>query len=186
MLSYEELTANESRLLAMTSLTEEEFQRILPMFEQAYVDDRSTWTNEGRQRHGRRHTTYKNSPLPTPQARLLFVLVYLKQAPSQEVQGQLFRMTQSNTNKWLHILLPVLETALAADGLLPTRTLAELQARLVASQQLRPGPRPQQTSDITQAPAPLFSTTAPSAPSLDPLTPKTGLTTTAAKRKAIR
>lgn len=186
MLSYNELSKNNSRFLAMTSLTVEEFGRLVPTFEQAYVQDRSAWTNEGRERWGRRHTTYKNTPLPTPEARLLFALVYLKQAPTQEVHGQLFGMTQSNVNKWLHILLPVLEVTLAIDGLLPSRTLAELHSSLTASQQLRRGPRVQHSDETTGVRTPLFFTTELSGPSRDPVTPMTEQTTTAERKKAIR
>jgi Helix-turn-helix of DDE superfamily endonuclease len=53
-----------------------------------------------------------------------FILTYLKQNPIQEVQGQLFEMSQSNANKWIHLLHPVLNRALADQELLPTRTAA--------------------------------------------------------------
>jgi hypothetical protein len=46
----------------------------------------------------------------------------LKQNPIQEVQGQLFGMSQSNANKWIHVLHPVLNQALADQELLPART----------------------------------------------------------------
>ncbi|GAB4210973.1 MAG: hypothetical protein OHK0022_45010 [Roseiflexaceae bacterium] len=184
-MNYEELRQNESRFLAMTSLTVEEFGQLVGPFEQEYVRDRSTWTNEGYQRWGRRHTSYKNSPLPTPEARLLFALVYVKQAPTQELHGQLFGMSQSNANKWLHILLPVLEATLRSEGLLPARQVEELQTRLREGQQRRPGPRPQQAAPAEPAPAPLFSTTELSDPSHDPAMRTTAPTTTVAKRKRI-
>lgn len=56
---------------------------------------------------------------------LLCILTYLKQHPSQEVQGQLFGMSQSNANKWLHLLHTVLNQALAQQERLPARTAAE-------------------------------------------------------------
>jgi hypothetical protein len=36
------------------------------------------WRLDGRPRTARRYTTYTNCPLPTPEDRLLFILVYLK------------------------------------------------------------------------------------------------------------
>jgi hypothetical protein len=56
---------------------------------------------------------------------LLFILTYLKQNPIQEVQGQLFGMSQANANKWIHLLHAVLNQAFARPALLPARTAAE-------------------------------------------------------------
>jgi len=58
----------------------------------------------------------------------LFILTDLKQNPIQEVQGQLFGMSQSNANTWIHVLHPVLNQALANQELLPARTAEELAA----------------------------------------------------------
>jgi Helix-turn-helix of DDE superfamily endonuclease len=55
-------------------------------------------------------------------------VTYLKQNPIQEVQGQLFGMSQSNANKWIHVLHPVLNQALANQELLPARTAEEFAA----------------------------------------------------------
>ena len=41
------------------------------------------WRLDGKPRIARRYTTYKNCPLPTPEDRLLFILVYLKTYPLQ-------------------------------------------------------------------------------------------------------
>ena len=71
--------------------------------------------------------------------KLLFILTYLKQNPIQEGQGQLFGMSQSNANKWLHLLHTVLNQTLAQQGLLPARTAAEL-ATLLASNQTKDAP----------------------------------------------
>jgi len=62
--------------------------------------------------------------------KLLFILTYVKQNPIQEVQGQLFGMSQSNANKWIHLLHPVLNRALADQELLPARTADDLATML--------------------------------------------------------
>ena len=51
----------------------------------------------------------------------LFVLVYLKTYPLQVVLGQLFGLSTSQANYWLHHLLPVLRSALDDLGVLPER-----------------------------------------------------------------
>ena len=53
--------------------------------------------------------------------KLLFVLVYLKTYPLQVVLGQLFGISTSQANYWLHHLLPVLRSALDDRGVLPER-----------------------------------------------------------------
>jgi hypothetical protein len=45
----------------------------------------------------------------------------LKQNLTQEVQGQLFGISQSNANKWIHLLHPILNTALKNLGVCPAR-----------------------------------------------------------------
>ena len=61
---------------------------------------------DGKPRTARRFTVYNNCPLPTPEDRLLFILVYLKTYALQVVQGRLFGMGQSKANQWIHVLLP--------------------------------------------------------------------------------
>jgi hypothetical protein len=54
----------------------------------------------------------------------------VKQHPSQQMPGQLFGMSQSQANKWMHWLHPVLNQALADQELLPARTADDWAARL--------------------------------------------------------
>jgi len=59
--------------------------------------------------------------LPTIEDKLLFILIYLKQATIQQVHATLFRMHQPDANTWIHLLHPVLNQTLAARGELPAR-----------------------------------------------------------------
>jgi hypothetical protein len=88
------------------------------------------WRLDGQPRTARRYTTYKNCPLPTPEERLLFILVYLKTYPLQVVQGRLFRMGQSKAHQWIHVLLAILQATLRTLGDAPSRSLAELAQRI--------------------------------------------------------
>jgi hypothetical protein len=130
MPSYEEVTQRAGSLRAMTGLTSQEFSALLPHFEQAFLAYMQEHTIDGQPRTSRRYSTYETSPLPMMADKLLFILTYLKQNPIQEVQGQLFGMSQSNANKWIHLLHPVLNRALAQQDLLPARTAGELTALL--------------------------------------------------------
>ena len=71
----------------------------------------------------RRYTLYKNSCLPTHADHLLFILIYLRKAMTQDVLGELFGMSQPVANKWIHRLLPVLNRALGDLGELPSREI---------------------------------------------------------------
>lgn len=122
MLRYEQIAHNEPKLLALTGLTHQEFDDLVPVFQASFETVLREQTLEGLERIGRAYTTYRNSPLPTSEDKLLFILVYLKQAPTQTLHGQLFGLSQSNANKWIHLLHRVLNHALATEDCLPART----------------------------------------------------------------
>jgi hypothetical protein len=174
MPSYEEVAQRAGSLRAMTGLTEHEFTALLPPFEHAWLAYMQDHTLEGHPRTSRRYSPYETSPLPTMADKLLFILTYMKQNPIQEMQGQLFGMSQSNANKWIHLLHTVLNQALGQQELLPARTAAEL-ATLLTSKQTQEGPE-----------SPLFGMMVLSGRSTAQPIQKTSKNTTAAKRNAIR
>ena len=128
MPSDEEVTQRAGSLCSMTGLTEAEFMVLLPHVEQAFVAYRQHRTLEGNPRTSRRYSTYDTGPLPTMADKLLFIVTYLKQNPIQEVPGQLFGMSQSHANNWIHVRHPVLNQALANQERLPARTADECAA----------------------------------------------------------
>jgi len=120
--------------LDFTSLTLDEFQQLVPPFETAFHTRMAAWRMDGKPRTARRFTVYNNCPLPTPEDRLLFILVYLKTYTLQVVQGRLFGMGQGKANQWIHALLPALLAALRALGDAPARSLSALAQRLGVSE----------------------------------------------------
>jgi hypothetical protein len=129
-LRFADIQTRPTDVLDLTSLTVDEFQQLVPPFEVAFQAHMADWRLDGQPRTARRYTTYKNCPLPTPEDRLLFILVYLKTYPLQVVQGRLFGLGQSKAHQWLHVLLMVLQATLRALGDAPTRSLLELATRL--------------------------------------------------------
>ena len=123
MLRYHKIVNDERRVLSLTSLTPLEFANLVPLFTTSFYEYLEEQTIEGYERVGRPYVPYRNSTLPTMEDKLLFILVYLKQAPTQEVQGSLFGMRQSKANMWIHLLHPVLNRALAQHGDLPKRDM---------------------------------------------------------------
>ena len=115
-------------------MTLDEFQQLVPPFEAAFHARMVAWRMDGKPRTARRFTVDKTCPLPTPEDRLLCILVYLKTYVLQVVHGRLFGMVQGKANQWIHVLLPVLLAALRALGNAPARSLSALAQRLGVSE----------------------------------------------------
>jgi Helix-turn-helix of DDE superfamily endonuclease len=173
-LSYTELARKPMDVLDMTSLTPDECQLLVPAFETAFQDHMAVWRLDGKPRTARRFTTYKNCPLPTSEDRLLFILVYLKTNPLQVAHGILFGLPQGKTNQWIHVLLPVLRTALRHLGDAPSRSLEALAERLAVP-----------VTAVADATAPLFAMTEPSDASHAPKTLINRKASIAARKRAI-
>lgn len=170
MPSYEDVIQRAGSLRAMTGLTEPEFTALLPPFEQAFVAYMRDHTIDGQPRASRSYSTYDNCPLPTMADKLLFILTYLKPNPIQEVQAQLFGLSQSNANKWIHLLHTTLNLALANQDMLPARTADEF-AILLATTQTKDTPT-----------SPLFGMMVPNVRSIARPIQKTSRNTTVARR----
>ena len=110
MLRYQDIAHNTARVRALTTLEPDEFADLVPVFETCFMERVRDYTIDGLPRLNRCYTPYTNSALPTIEDKLLFILVHMKQNLTQEVQGQLFGMVQSDANKWLQLLRPVLGT----------------------------------------------------------------------------
>src|SRR3954467_14630302 len=121
--------------LDFTSVTLDEFQQLVPPFEAAFHARMAVGRMDGKPRTARRFTIYKNCPLPTPEDRLLFILVSLKTYALQVVHGRLFGMGQGKANQWIHVLLPALRAALRGLGDAPARSLTALAHRLAVSEE---------------------------------------------------
>src|SRR5215471_3071160 len=124
--SYQQVHEHPKLLLAMTSLTQTEFQPLLPHFQYAweqYVQQHYV-QRDNRQRQygaGRSETT-----LVTLEDKLLFILYYVKVYPLQAILAFEFGMGQSTANEWIHILSEVLNKALDHGGYVPERDPQQL------------------------------------------------------------
>ena len=160
---FTELQSRPMEFLDFTSLTLDEFQQLVPPFEAAFHARMAAWRMDGKPRTARRFAVYKNCPLPTPEDRLLFILVYLKTYTLQVVHGRLFGMVQGKANQWIHVLLPALLAALRALGDAPARSLTALAPRLGVSE-----------AEAATVVTPLEEESTPLAAPVSPLLPMTG------------
>jgi hypothetical protein len=121
MITYKALQTNRRQFLALTGLTLSEFQRLLSAFPKAYQQHYPVnQTAEGLPRQRAVGAGCKGR-LEQSEDKLLFLLVYLKTYPLQAVMGELFGLSLSQVNYWIHRLLPVLRSALDDLGVLPER-----------------------------------------------------------------
>jgi Helix-turn-helix of DDE superfamily endonuclease len=189
-LRFTDVQARPTEFLDFTSLTREEFQTLVPPFEAAFQAHMAVWRLDGKPRTARPFTVYKNCPLPTPEDRLFFILVYLKTYALQVVQGRLFGMGQSKANQWIHMLLPPLLAALRTLGDAPARSLTALAQRLGVSEADTASviaPLEEEPVPLAIAPAsPLLPMTAPSDASSAPKILLHRPSVIAARKKTIR
>jgi len=121
MLTYEVLKKNVRKFVSLTSLTPEEFEYLLPAFEQVYQQvfpDVKTKTGQKRER---KSGGGRKGALASIEQKMLFALVYQKSYPVQSIMGELFGLGQSQANEWIHTLLPILKQALDDLGYEPER-----------------------------------------------------------------
>jgi hypothetical protein len=188
-LRFLDIQTRPTEVLDLTSLTLDEFQRLVPPFEAAFQAHMAQWRLDGRPRTARRYTTYQNCPLPTPEDRLVFILVYLKAYPLQVVQGRLFGMGQSKAHQWIHVLLVVLRATLRTLGDAPTRSMTELAKRLGVAEAEATAlvvPTHEPSTPVESPASPLLATMAPNGASSVPRIRLSRRAVIAARRDATR
>lgn len=127
MTNYARLSQKAKQFLALTGMTGEEFDVLLPIFRNAFLIHMQTYRLEGKKRQKRSYVTYSNCPLARIEDKLLFILMYLRKATTQDIFGEVFGMPQPVANKWIHGLHPCSRTALTVLGAMPARTAKELK-----------------------------------------------------------
>ncbi len=126
MSKYQENAEKPTAFLALCGYTRQEFDALLPHFSEHYYDWMDTYQLDGKLRGKRKYVDYKNSPLPTIEDKLFFILSYVKTNNLQTVQGSLFGMSQPKANLWIHCLLPILNQTLDGLGELPARQMEDV------------------------------------------------------------
>jgi hypothetical protein len=129
-LNYEELQSKPRILQSLTGLNVDEFELLLESFGTAW-DRFVAETFMGRNRK-RAYGAGRKPKLQELADKQLFILVYFRLYPTQEVQGFLFGMGQAQANEWVHRLTGVVNQALGYEKQLPEREPANLKAVLMA------------------------------------------------------
>jgi len=130
-MKYQERQNKQNRFPAMTGITVEVFNKLLPYFGEAHHEYLSRYHLTGKRRSGyRQYVMYKNTPLACIEERLAFILSYIKLNPLQEHHADLFDIEQKQCYELVHGLRIILHQALKSAGCMPAQTDKELQIRL--------------------------------------------------------
>jgi len=126
VLFYQDLKDAPRALRTFTGLDQSEFETLLTSFAMAwhaYVDERHRHKTTRRRRVG----GGRKARLASMEETLLFILVYDKISPLQEVMATMFAMSQGRVNEWIYKLSEVLTMALGHAHCLPERDPQNLE-----------------------------------------------------------
>ena len=119
MLSYNQVQKKPRVLQSLTGLNVSEYEQLLVSVEQAwqdYLDQHYIHAPRARRFGGGRKPQLQDN-----RDKLLFILLYFRLYPTQEVQGFLFGIGQPQAHEWVHKLTGVLHQALGYEKQLPER-----------------------------------------------------------------
>jgi len=119
---------------ALTSLNTEAFTALLGRWAEAWQTLASKQTADGKKRC-RAAGAGRKGVLDEAEAKLFFILFYLKAYPTQDVMGSLFGLSQPQVCEWVGRLLPILEQFMDVD--LPARHGRQLAAVLAAMPEIK-------------------------------------------------
>ena len=111
MTSYEKARTNNRQFNSLTSLSVEQFDILLPIFESKWENFIEKYNLDGTPRM-RKYVPKNEAQLTNVWDKLFFILFYKKTNSLQEVMAFQFDLDVSMANKWIHILSPILDKSL--------------------------------------------------------------------------
>ncbi len=126
-MNFEQISKNAAQFKALTSLSLEEFEALLPDFDKVWLAHINQFTFDGLPRV-RPYKPSEKEPLPSSREKLFFILIYLKTNVLQEYHAAAFGLPQATTNHLIHLLEPLLRQCLEAHK--PATSEQELQEKL--------------------------------------------------------
>src|SRR5262245_30061895 len=129
MISINHALGNERRMRALTSMGTEAFRGLLVLWKAESEALAAQRTVDGHRRQRAAGAGPKGA-LHSAEAKLFFILFYLKAYPTQDVMGSLFGLSQPQVCAWVGRLLPMLEKFMTVH--LPARHGRQLSEVLAA------------------------------------------------------
>ncbi len=123
MTSYEKALINPRQFISLTSLSVEQFDILLPIFESKWNYFIEKYNLDGTPRM-RKYVPKNEAQLTKVCDKLFFILFYKKTHSLQEVMAFQFDLDVSMANKWIHVLSPLLDKSL--EKYTPSSNLKEV------------------------------------------------------------
>lgn len=114
---YDKIRNNYQECLTITSLELPEFLYLLEVFRDLWEAYHQLYDLKGNSRKMPKFKEDARSSLLGPEEKLLFILSYLKEHPTQAYHGLVFEMSQSRVSLWIKVLLPILFQSIQLLGL---------------------------------------------------------------------
>lgn len=112
MISYELIRKNSSQFQSQTSLNVAEFDELLIEFEREYLKWIRKFTLSGKPRIGKYSPRSESGDNFSVEIKFFFILNYMKENRLQEGHASSYDLSQPMTNKWIHILIPIVDKIL--------------------------------------------------------------------------
>jgi hypothetical protein len=124
MLNVDFALRSDRTMKALTGLSRSEFQQLCPPFAQA-LSQQVQSRRRDRQRKPGGGGKYR---LDRVEAKLFFILLYVKCYPTFDVASVLYQVHRSRPHRWVQTWLPVLEQALGYEVVLPERRIDQIES----------------------------------------------------------
>jgi len=118
--SKAEFKIRKGKLVNFTSITESEFEYVLPFFEKSFDSYFKHRTLDGTLRV-RVSSKRNDSVFKKAEDGLFFILFYLKSYPTEEILAGMFGLYQPQVNVWKRLLQTILEDSFVSMNVLPSR-----------------------------------------------------------------
>lgn len=121
-MNIQKLSHDPRAMKALTGLSYQEFEDLVPTFEKTYRDIQKQKPNRQRKVGGG-----KKGKLPSPESKLFFILFYLKAYPTFDVLGFMTERDRGKCCRSVHILLTALKETLGREIVLPERKIRTVE-----------------------------------------------------------
>lgn len=129
MINIAKALKNNRILKSLTGLSIEKFKELVPYFETILNEENGKRIKNDKNRQ-RKAGGGSKPTLDSSEAKLFYILFYVKIYPTFDLAGFIFEVNRSQTNRWMHQLLPILEKALDRRVVLPKRRIENVEAFL--------------------------------------------------------
>jgi hypothetical protein len=131
MINISKALKNNRILKSLTGLSIEKFKELVPYFETILKEENGKRIKNDKNRQ-RKVGGGSKARLESSEAKLFYILFYVKVYPTFDLAGFIFDVNRSQTNRWMHQLLPMLEKALDRRVVLPKRRIENAEAFIKA------------------------------------------------------